>query len=89
MQTKEELGQAVKAAMVTTLKLKTKPEEISGSQPLFGPGSIDLDSIDALQLVVLLEKNFGLVVRDAEVAKKVLVNVDTIVEAILASGNGK
>jgi acyl carrier protein len=86
MQTQEELAQAVKTALVTTLKLKTKPEEIPNDKPLFGPDSLGLDSIDALQVVVLLEKNFGLTVRDADVAKKALVDVNSIVAAIQADG---
>ena len=86
MQTKEELASALKEAMVTTLKLKIKAADIPNDKPLMGPDSLDLDSIDALQLVVTLEKQFGLTIRDAEVAKKVLLNVDTIVAAIQSNG---
>lgn len=86
MQTKEELANAVKAAMVATLKLKQKPEDIPNDQPLMGSNSLDLDSIDALQLVVTLEKQFGLVLRDAETARKTLASVDAIVAAIQAHG---
>ncbi len=89
MQTKEELASAVKEAMVTTLKLKVKPADIPNDKPLMGTNSLDLDSVDALQLVVTLEKTFGLSIRDAEIAKKTLVSVDTIVAAILANGGKK
>jgi hypothetical protein len=50
--------------------------------PLFGPGSLGLDSVDALQIVVTLDKNYGLKIPDAEAAKKVLQSVNTIVAAL-------
>ena len=52
--------------------------------PLFGEW-LGLDSVDALQLVVALEKHFGLKVGDAEKAKSILQNVDTIAAAIQAA----
>jgi acyl carrier protein len=49
---------------------------------MFGPGGLGLDSVDALQLVVALDKNFGLKISDAEAAKGILQNVNTIAAAI-------
>ena len=54
-----ELRQQIKSIMVENLMLKITPAEIGDDQPLFGPGSLGLDSVDALQLVVALDKNFG------------------------------
>ena len=62
--------------------LQINPEEIGDEQPLFGPGSVGLDSVDALQLVVALDKNYGLKISDAEVAKGILQNVNTIAAAV-------
>ena len=61
----------LKALMVETLMLQLTAAEISDKQPLFGPGGMGLDSVDALQLVVMLDKNFGLKVSDAESARSI------------------
>lgn len=68
--------------MVENLMLQVPTAEIGDEQPLFGPGSLGLDSVDALQLVVALDKNFGLKIADPEVARKVLQNVNTMVHAV-------
>lgn len=64
--------------------LKISAEEIGDDQPLFGPGSLGLDSVDALQLVVALDKNYGLKLSDTEVARKTMQTVNTIAAAIQA-----
>ena len=69
--------------MVENLMLQISPEEIGDDQPLFGPGSVGLDSVDALQLVVALDKTFGLKIADPETAKLILQNVNSIAEAVL------
>ncbi len=58
--------------------LKISAAEIGDDQPLFGPHGLGLDSIDALQLVVALEKDYGLKLSDIEVARKMLQTVNTI-----------
>ena len=58
----EDLREAIKEMMVENLMLKTPKEEIQDDMPLFGPGGLGLDSIDALELVVSLEKHFGVTV---------------------------
>jgi len=68
--------------MVENLMLQISPEEIGDDQPLFGPGSVGLDSVDALQLVVALDKAYGLKVSDPEAAKKILQNVNSIADAV-------
>ena len=76
------LKQRIKNMMVENLMLQVTANEIGDDQPLFGPGSLGLDSVDALQLVVALDKNFGLKIPDPAAAKEVLQNVNTIVAAI-------
>ena len=68
--------------MVENLMLKITAAEIGDELPLFGPGGLGLDSVDALQLVVALDKNFGVKIRDPEAAKQILRNVTTIVQAV-------
>jgi acyl carrier protein len=62
--------------------LQVSPAEIADDLPLFGPGGLGLDSVDALQLVLALDKHFGLKIRDPETAKEILRNVNTITEAV-------
>lgn len=76
------LHERIKNVMIDELMLQETPEEISNEEPLFGPDGLGLDSVDALQLVVALEKNFGLKIADAEAAKGVLANVNSIAAAI-------
>ena len=77
-----ELRLQIKRLMVENLMLQITAEEIADDVPLFGPGGLGLDSVDALQLVVVLDKNYGLKISDAEAAKRILQNVNTIAAAI-------
>ena len=77
-----ELKTQIKLLLVENLMLQTGAEEIADDLALFGPGSLGLDSVDALQIVVALDKNYGLKIPDPEAAKKVLQSVNTIVAAL-------
>ncbi len=72
----------VKDLLVTNLMLQVKAEEIGDAQPLFGPGGLGLDSVDALQLVVALDKNYGVKIPDPDTARRVLASASTIADAI-------
>jgi acyl carrier protein len=76
------LKQEIKRMMVQNLMLQVTAEEIGDQQNLFGPESIGLDSVDALQLVVALDKTYGLKIPSPEVARQILQNVDTIAQAL-------
>jgi acyl carrier protein len=78
------LKQRLKQLMVDNLMLQVSADEIADDQPLFGPGSLGLDSVDALQLVVALDKNFGLKIPDPAAAKSILENVNTMTAAVQA-----
>lgn len=80
------LKQRLKQLMVENLMLQVSANDIADDQPLFGPGSLGLDSVDALQLVVALDKNFGLKIPDPAAAKSILENVNTIASAVQAAG---
>lgn len=82
-----ELKGQIKRMLVEDLMLKIGPEEIGDDQPLFGPEGIGLDSVDALQLVVALEKHYGLKVSDPEVARGIMKSVNTLAEAVSAHSN--
>ena len=74
--------QDIKQLMVENLMLQITAEEIGDDLPLFGPGSVGLDSVDALQLVVALDKTYGLKIADPDAARKILQNVSAIAAAI-------
>jgi acyl carrier protein len=76
------LREQIKGLIVENLMLQVTAADIGDDQPLFGPGSLGLDSVDALQLVVALDKTFGLKIADPAVAKQILQSVNTIVQAV-------
>ena len=77
-----DLHQRIKEVMIEELMLQESPEEIQDNAPLFGPDGLGLDSVDALQLAVAMEKHFGLKMADAEQAKEFMLSVDTLAKAI-------
>jgi len=79
----DELKEQIKEMLVTNLMLRTPKEEIANDLPLFGPDGLGLDSIDALQLVVSMEKTFGVGVPNSEVARVALATVNSIYDYIL------
>ncbi len=82
MEDPKALKERIKNLMVENLMLQLSPGEIGDELPLFGPGGLGLDSVDALQLVVALDKTFGLKIRDPEAAKQILQNVNSIAQAV-------
>ena len=78
----EELVLELKKLIINTLKLEDiTPEDIEDDAPLFGEG-LGLDSIDALELVVSLEKTYGVFIPDSEVGKKVFRSVNALAEFV-------
>jgi len=74
----ENLNTRIKHMLVSSLMLKVAPESIGDETELFSPEGLALDSIDALELAVAVEKNFGVATPSAEVARKAFVSVNTI-----------
>lgn len=75
----------LKEQIIEVLNLaEMKAENIDENAPLFVDG-LGLDSIDALELTVLLEKKYGLKIRTAEEGKKILYSVKSMAEFITAS----
>jgi acyl carrier protein len=83
---REALKQQLKKQIITFLNLTPMtPEEIKDDEPLFGDG-LGLDSIDSLELIVLMKKEYGINIQDPKEGRKVLVDVNTMVDYILANG---
>ncbi len=79
----EDLILKLKKEIIEELKVEnTTPEEIDSEAPLFGEG-LGLDSIDVLELVVLLDKNYGIKIQASKEGPKIFRSVRTIAEYIL------
>jgi acyl carrier protein len=79
-----ELKQRIKAILVERLKLDRTPETIGDDEPLFGSEGLGLDSIDALELVLGVEQEFGVKIENEEVGMEALSSVSGLAEFIVA-----
>lgn len=61
--------------------MQVKPEDIKDDEPLFGEG-LGLDSIDSIELIVLLGREYGINIQDPKEGRKVLVDINTMVAYI-------
>ncbi len=78
----EELIQKLKVEIIEVLNLEEmEPGDIENDAPLFGDG-LGLDSIDALELIVLLEKNYGIKIEDPKDGRKIFFSIRTMAEFI-------
>lgn len=84
----EDLKPRIKKMLVESLMLKISPEEIGDDTPLFSPEGLALDSIDALELAVGLEKNFKVSTPNAETARTAFLSVNTIAEYVQSKSAG-
>ena len=80
----DDLARELKNRIIETLKLQDiTPEKVADDAPLFGDG-LGLDSIDALELVVMLEKHYGIVIKDIEEGRPAFASVSTLAQFIRA-----
>lgn len=74
----------LKAKIIESLNLQDiAPDQIDDNAPLFGSG-LDLDSIDALELVMMLEKHYGIVIKDIEEGRPAFQSVRALANFIEA-----
>ena len=77
-----QLKQQLKKQIVEFLNLlSVNPVDIKDDEPLFGEG-LGLDSIDSIELIVLLNREYGIVIEDPKEGRKVLVDVNTMADYI-------
>jgi acyl carrier protein len=82
---KDALKQQLKVQIIQFLNLtELTPEDIKDDEPLFGDG-LGLDSIDSLELIVLLKKEYGITIQDPKAGRKILVDVNTMADYIEAN----
>ncbi|MBM3435447.1 MAG: acyl carrier protein [Bacteroidetes bacterium] len=82
-----ELIEKLKKEIIEALNLEDlEPDDIDKDSPLFGEG-LGLDSIDALELIVLLEKNYGIKLEDPKEGKKIFYSVQTMADYINSRRN--
>jgi acyl carrier protein len=80
----QEVIKNLKSQIIEQLNLEeVKPGDIQTEAPLFGDG-LGLDSIDALELIVLLEKNYNVKIQDPKEAKAIFTSVKTMADYIVA-----
>jgi acyl carrier protein len=78
------LSNELKTKIIESLKLQdVTPDQIDNDAPLFGAG-LGLDSIDALELVVMLEKYYGIVIKDIEEGRPAFQSVRALAAFIQA-----
>jgi len=81
---REELKKRLKVMLIEGLRLEDKrPEDIVDSEPIFVDG-LGLDSIDALELVVLVEEHFKVTIPDEDVGRQALASIDALADFVLA-----
>ncbi len=78
----EETINKLKELLVTRLKLKVGVDEINGDTRLFGSDSLGLDSIDILELIIAIKKEFGVDIIDREASEKIFTSVSAIAQYI-------
>lgn len=81
----EDLVLELKKEIIEVLNLEdVKPEDIENDAPLFGSG-LGLDSIDALELIVLMEKNYGIKIKDPSAGKAIFKSINSMAEFVQAN----
>ena len=80
-QTVEELIPVVKAGIIKQLNIDMTPEALEDDMALFGEG-LGLDSIDALELIVMIDRDFGIKICDPKEARKIFQSVRVMAEYI-------
>ena len=79
----ETLVRELKEHLIRELNLEDiTPEDIDSKAPLFGDEGLGLDSIDALEIILILEKNYGIKLQNSAEAKPVFYSVETLAEYI-------
>ncbi len=77
-----ELKEQIKQQVIDALNLDVAIEDFDDNKPLFGEEGLGFDSIDVLELIVLLERNYGIKISDPKEGKQVFTNISTMTDYI-------
>ena len=78
----EDMVLELKKKMIEVLNLEDmRPDDIDDDAPLFGEG-LGLDSIDALELIVMMERSYGIKIKDPAEGKEIFKSIDTIAQYV-------
>ncbi len=84
----EQIKLELKENIISALGLEDfSADDIGDDDPLFG-GELDLDSLDAVEIVVVLQRKFGVNTKGLESRKEVFTSINTLAQFIIESRNG-
>lgn len=85
----EQIKTEVKEVIIKTLNInKINPEDVDDSAPLFAPdNAFGLDSVDAIDIIMTVQKHFNVRIADQNLARDVLESIDTLAAFILREKN--
>ncbi|MCK5541335.1 MAG: acyl carrier protein [Desulfobacterales bacterium] len=82
----EEIRQQLKEELIENLSLEDiEPKDIKNDEILFGDDGLGLDSLDAVEIVVFLQRIWGIEIKDMEQGREILVTVDTMANHIYSN----
>jgi acyl carrier protein len=81
---REDVLARLRGLLISSLDVKREPDEIDPDAPLFGSG-LGLDSIDAVELVLLLDEHFGVKLADDTSARTAMRTVNSVVDLVVQS----
>ena len=74
-----DIKQKLKQVIIKDLALEdVSIDSIDDDSPIFGEGGLGLDSLDAVELVVIIQKNFGVQIKDMTIGRKVFQSINTL-----------
>ncbi|MEP7168632.1 MAG: phosphopantetheine-binding protein [Bacteroidota bacterium] len=79
----QQIEEKLKSQLIEQLNLaEMKPQDIITDAPLFGEGGLGLDSIDALEIIVMMEKHYGIKILNSEKVREIFYSVKTLAEYV-------
>lgn len=80
----EKLIEKLKRELIEELNLEEiTPKDINPDEPLFGDGGLGLDSIDALEIILILERNYGIKIKNPAEGKQIFYSLRTLADYIV------
>ena len=82
----DDIKKDLKRLLVEVLSLENvKPEDIGDDVNLFGEGGLGLDSLDGVEIVVMLQRQYGLDIKDMQMGREIFRSINTLAPYVLAN----